>query len=116
MKIQLLTIVAALLAFTGVAQAHTHLEQSMPADNALLTSPPSEIMLHFSEAARLTSLSIRREGEEEQKITSLPKERAAALSVPLDTLTPGKYTVNWRVIGGDNHVMSGVVHFTVAAK
>lgn len=116
MKNLILTLTA-LLATTGIAQAHTHLEKAMPADNAVLTTPPSELMLHFSETTRLTALSIQKEGEKEAKsIGPLPKEASAALKIPLTPVAPGKYTVNWRAIGDDNHVMSGVLHFTVNAK
>jgi len=114
---RILTMGATMLALTGIARAHTHLEMAMPADNSVLPSPPSQIMLHFSEVARLTALSIQKEGEKEPKsITALPKEASAALSVPVDPLAPGKYVVNWRVVGDDNHVMSGALHFTVTGK
>jgi methionine-rich copper-binding protein CopC len=118
MKInRILTIGATMFMLTGIAQAHTHLEMAMPADNSVLASPPTQIMLHFSEAARLTALSIQKEGDKESKsISPLPKEPSAALSVPVTPLAPGKYVVNWRVVGDDNHVMSGALHFTVTAK
>ena len=112
---RLLSAVAMLFCF-GAAQAHTHLQSSMPADQAVLASAPAEIMLHFSEASRLTSLSIQKEGGQEQKIAALPKTASAAVKVPLTPLSPGKYTVNWRAVGGDNHVMSGKLQFTVDSK
>jgi methionine-rich copper-binding protein CopC len=114
---KILVTITGLLSLAGLAQAHTHLEAAMPADNAVLTSAPAEMTLHFSEATRLTALSIQKDGETEQrKVEALPQESAAALRVPLAPLTPGKYTVNWRAIGTDLHVMSGVLHFTVAGK
>lgn len=116
-KNRILTIGAAMLALTGIAQAHTHLQMAMPADNSVLASPPSQIMLHFSEATRLTALSIQKDGDKEPKsVSPLPKESATALSVPVAALAPGKYVVNWRVVGDDNHVMSGALHFTVTGK
>lgn len=111
-----ITSVAILLSF-GAAQAHTHLESSMPADQAVLASSPMEIMLHFSEATRLTALTIQKEGETEQKKIATPHAGAsAAVTIPLEPLSPGKYTVNWRAVGGDNHVMSGALQFSVQAK
>jgi hypothetical protein len=105
------------VAFTGIAQAHTHLEMAMPADNAVLADPPANLMLHFSAATRLTALSLQKEGEKEAKpVASLPKEASKAITVPLEPLSPGKYTVNWRVVGSDNHVMSGALKFTVQPK
>ncbi len=110
-------VAAAMLALTGTVQAHTHLEMAMPADKSVLASPPSEIMLHFSEATRLTALSIQKDGDKEAKsLSPLPKESSEELSVPVAPLAPGKYVVNWRVVGADNHVMSGALHFTVTGK
>jgi copper resistance protein C len=109
------TAAAFVLLFCGTAQAHTHLEGSTPADQATLASPPAEIELHFSEVTRLTALTIQKEGEKEPKsVDSLPKTASAHVKVPLAPLAPGKYSVNWRAVGGDNHVMSGKLSFTVA--
>lgn len=112
-----LSVVVLALAWTGMAHAHTHLEMAMPADNAVLADPPANLMLHFSEATRLTALSLQKDGEKDAKsVGSLPKEASKAITVPLEPLSPGKYTVNWRVVGKDNHVMSGALHFTVQPK
>jgi len=107
----------AMLIGSGAVQAHTHLEKAVPADNSVVTSPPAQIMLHFSEAARLTALSIQKDGDKQAKaVSALPKEAAEELSVPVAALAPGKYVVNWRVVGDDHHVMSGALHFTVTGK
>jgi methionine-rich copper-binding protein CopC len=72
----------------------------------VLATPPGELKLEFSKSARLTALSLQKEGEsEKQDIAALPKEAATVLSVPLAPLSAGKYTVNWRVVGDDNHVI-----------
>jgi methionine-rich copper-binding protein CopC len=104
---------AAMLALSSIAFAHTHLKTSLPADNAVLSAAPSEIALHFSAPTRLTALTLKKEGDAERKLGPLPKEAAADFSVPVTSLTSGKYTVSWRAVGADNHVMSGDVHFTV---
>lgn len=117
MKRLLRIFIAAVALSFVVAHAHTHLESSMPADKAVLEAAPSEVMLHFSEATRLTALTIQKEGEKEQMaISVLPKTASAAPKVPLDPLSPGKYIVNWRAVGSDNHVMNGALHFTVKGK
>jgi copper resistance protein C len=33
--------------------------------------------------------------------------------VPLPRLAPGRYTLSWRVVGEDSHVVPGTLHFTV---
>ena len=108
---------AAVAMLSGVAQAHTHLKMSMPADKSVLAEPPAELMLHFSVATRLTALSIQKEGDSEAtNLSAVPKEPSQALTVPLSRLAPGKYSVKWRAIGSDKHVMSGALQFTVTGK
>lgn len=117
MKRLLIASAAIALGMLGIAQAHTTLSSAVPANNSVVTSPPTEIKLNFAKPGRLTALTIQKEGDKEAKtIAALPKDAATTLSVPIEPLAPGKYTVNWRVMGGDNHVMSGVVRFTVEAK
>ena len=117
MKRFLPMLATTLLLTVGAAQAHTHLESSMPADNAVLSSAPSELMLHFSEPTRLTSVTIQKEGaKDQQAISVLPKDASAAITVPIEPVGLGSYTVSWRAVGPDNHVMKGVLHFTVKVK
>src|SRR5690349_10631797 len=116
------TLVTTWLALAGMtlpvaAWAHTHLEKATPADNALLGEAPPQLSLEFSKVARLTALTLQREGEKEAtKVSTLPKEFATKQTVPLQALAPGKYLVNWRVVGEDNHVMAGKLHFTIKSK
>jgi methionine-rich copper-binding protein CopC len=107
-------VAAALLSLMAVAQAHTHLKEATPAEGSTVKASPESITLTFSEAARLTALTIQKEGGDEQKLAPLPAESAAKVTVPAPKLAPGKYTVNWRVVSADNHIMSGKLHFTVA--
>jgi methionine-rich copper-binding protein CopC len=115
MKILSLFSGLALITFAVTAGAHAHLQKSSPADNSVITTPPANLVLNFSEAARLTALSIQKGSEPEQKLKSLPTTAAVQISVPLPQLTPGTYSVSWRVLSDDGHVMSGALHFTLAA-
>ena len=101
------------LALTSGAQAHTHLKQSAPAEGSVVTTPPSNIVLTFSEAARVTALTLQKDGEAAQKLAPLPSTPAEQVTVPAPKLAPGKYVVNWRVVSDDNHIMSGKLHFTI---
>jgi methionine-rich copper-binding protein CopC len=105
---------AVLLTVMAVAQAHTHLKEALPAEGSTVKAAPESITLTFSEPARLTALTIQKEGGEEQKVTPLPTMAAAKISLPAPKLAPGKYIVNWHVVSEDNHIMSGKLHFTVA--
>jgi len=104
---------AALLAFAAVANAHTRLKVSVPAEGSVITVSPANIVLTFSGPTRLTALTVRKEGEAEQKVSPLPAELAAQVTVPSPKLAPGKYIVSWRVVGADSHVMAGTLHFSV---
>ena len=100
-----------LLLSTATAQAHAHLTRSDPAEGSRLPAP-ARIVLDFSEAARLTSLTLQRESAEPGKL-ALPADAAARLSIPLPHLSAGSYTLRWRALGTDGHITSGVVHFSV---
>jgi len=105
----------ALVALAATAQAHTHLKSAVPAEGSTVTASPEHIALVFSESARVTALTLQKDGEQEQKLAPLPTEASAQITVPIPKLAPGKYQVSWRVVSGDNHIMSGKLHFTVAS-
>jgi methionine-rich copper-binding protein CopC len=115
MKILSLLSGLVLVMFGVTAGAHAHLQKSSPADNSVITASPANLVLNFSEAARLTALSIQKGGESPQKLKPLPTTAAQQISVPLPPLTPGAYSVTWHVLSDDGHVMSGTLHFTLAA-
>lgn len=116
MKILSLLSGPVLAMFAVTASAHTHLQQSNPADNSVITASPTHLVLSFSEAARLTALSIQKDNEPERKLQPPSTAAAQQISVPLPPLAPGAYSVSWHVLSDDGHVMSGTLHFTLAAE
>jgi methionine-rich copper-binding protein CopC len=103
---------AALFLLVATAHAHAHLTAAVPAEGSA-GKAPEHIVLTFSESARITALSLQREGEEPRKLAPLPAEMAARITIPLPKLLPGKYTLSWRAVGDDGHVVPGTLHFTV---
>jgi methionine-rich copper-binding protein CopC len=103
---------SALLLLVATAHAHAHLTAAVPADGSA-GKAPEHIVLSFSEAARITAMTLQRDGEQPRKLTALPAEKAARITVPLPKLAPGRYTLSWRVVGEDSHVVPGTLHFTV---
>jgi copper resistance protein C len=97
------------------AQAHTHAARTMPAEGSTVQSP-KHLMFMFSETSRLTALTVQRDGEAAQKVEPLPTAASAHVRVPVAPLSNGKYTVTWRAMGKDAHVVSGSLHFTVSDK
>jgi methionine-rich copper-binding protein CopC len=115
MKRSFLSWLGALLAgAAGVALAHAHLQSSTPADHSRIATPPNSLVLSFSEPARLTALWIEQEGGAKQKVTDLPSDAARQVSVALPRLAPGSYTVSFRALSADGHVVPGQTHFTLA--
>jgi methionine-rich copper-binding protein CopC len=111
----LLPMGLALTLITASAEAHAHLKASNPAEGAVVTEMPSAVVLTFSEAARMTAVSIQK--DEQPKQTLKPPaatSSAAQITVAMPTLAPGNYTLSWRVVSDDNHIMSGELHFKVA--
>jgi methionine-rich copper-binding protein CopC len=109
-------IYSALFSFlASTAFAHSELTASMPADKASVDAPPKELMLHFSEPVRLTALTVIRAGEAQRELSPLPAERQKDFSVASPGLSKGQYTVTWRALSGDAHVMTGEFTFAVGA-
>lgn len=99
-----------------VATAHAHLEQSQPAEGAILAAAPAQFTLSFSESSQLTALSLKRADQSSaQKLGPLPGAAGAQLSVPAPRLDPGSYELRYRVISADGHIVAGSIHFTVTA-
>jgi methionine-rich copper-binding protein CopC len=101
-----------LFVLVATAHAHAHLAAAVPAEGSAVKAP-QQVVLTFSEAGRITSMTLQREGEEPHKLTPLPAEVAARITVPLPKLSPGKYTLSWRAVGDDGHIVPGALHFTV---
>jgi methionine-rich copper-binding protein CopC len=101
----------ALLILVATAHAHAHLTAAVPSEGSA-GQAPEHIVLSFSEAARITAITLQREGDEPRKLAP-PAAVAARIAVPLPKLTPGKYTLSWRVVGDDGHIVPGTLHFTV---
>lgn len=113
MKILSLLSGLALVTFSVAASAHAHLQKASPADGSVITTAPSSLVLNFSEAARLTVISIQKDDQARQTLKA-PTTSAQQISIPLPALTPGSYSVSWRAVSDDGHVMPGTLHFTLA--
>jgi methionine-rich copper-binding protein CopC len=100
---------------SALAQAHSHLASSTPADGSVVKAPTA-IELNFSEAVTLTSVSIQKGEEKPQSLGPLTDKPVEKASVTVPALAPGKYVVNYRAVSDDNHVMKGTLRFTVSTS
>ena len=102
------------------ADAHAILVKSVPAARAALSRPPGRMQLWFSErlepafsAVSVWSAAGARVDREDSVVGA---EDPKQLSVTLGTLEPGAYTVRFRVLSVDGHIVEGSFPFAVKAK
>lgn len=111
-------ILSALLASAigGSAAAHGILEGSSPPANAVLPSAPRQVILVFNEPVdqEFSAASVQdRNGRKVSGKAAFSKD-GGRMTVPVDAVTPGAYTVRWRVLStADGHTTSGFLIFSV---
>lgn len=116
MKLARMACALVLVGCSTLAFAHAKLVKADPANGSTVKAAPTKFVLTFGEPAKLTALSLQKGAEPAKKIGSLPTDASAEISVPAPKMEPGKYTLSWRVVGDDGHVLPGKVTFTVGAS
>ena len=105
------------LVLPGGAWAHARLVRTVPADGAVLASPPRAVWVVFDDTVRVSSgiRAIRNDGG--SVAAGKPSVGGGkTLVIPLRAgLRDGDYTVLWRVLSDDGHTLSGVIAFGVGA-
>ena len=97
------------------ANAHTRLSAATPADAAVTTAAPEEIVLEFSADVRLLSVTLEASDGQAIEIGPLPEAQQTVFALPIMAdLPPGDYLVTWRAVGADTHAVSGDLSFVVA--
>jgi copper transport protein len=99
--------------------AHARFVGSKPADGAVLTTAPRDVTLLFDDEIRPAG-GDRVIDARGRSVLAGPAHRQAgndrALVLPLQPgLTRGAYTVRWRVVSDDGHLIAGVLAFAVGA-
>lgn len=115
----LLMFLLACLLPVGQAWAHARMVRSEPAARAQIKQPPALIRLWFNERIEpaYSSAEVR---DESGKVVSSAKavvspEDPKQLQMPLPPLVPGTYTVIYRVLSVDGHVVTSRYRFTLRA-
>ena len=105
------------LAVPALAWGHATLLGTQPQASGVLSQPPTEVRLTFSERVepRFTVISVTDAGGN-QTIAGSPARTADdenAIFVPVNDLSQGWYLVWWRVISADGHPIRGAFTFAV---
>jgi methionine-rich copper-binding protein CopC len=113
--------VRATTASAAVARFHLALSKAEPKANDTVATSPAAIKLYFTESVKAAATSVRVTGADAKVVTIGPvtvdtAAKAPAVVAVKQALTPGKYTVAWKVVGADGHPMEGTFAFTFRAK
>jgi methionine-rich copper-binding protein CopC len=113
-----LTLLAALLALApAAALAHSRLLRSEPTARSTVTRPPERVQLWFSErlepAYAAASVWNETGKQVDGKDARVDPNDASLLSVSTPALGVGRYTVRFRVLSVDGHVVESSYTFTV---
>ncbi len=108
-----------LLAATILLPLHLKLDKSDPAKDAALSSAPTAVNLWFSQAVELPATKVTLTNSAKQVIATKALQNAengavvAAIDAPL---AAGSYTVSWRTMAKDGHVIKGDFDFSVGSS
>jgi hypothetical protein len=99
------------------AWCHASLVKSVPARRAVLSRVPARVQLWFNERleAQFSQLSVwDAEGRQvDSGDVRVDPDDPKQLAVGLHTLAPGTYTVKYRVLSVDGHIVDSQFPFTV---
>jgi methionine-rich copper-binding protein CopC len=118
-----LALAAALLAgalATPPALAHAVLARSSPPHRAVLTQAPERVDLWFTErlepAYSTASVWSEAGAQVDARDVAVAPDDPRRLSVSLATRAPGHYTVKYRVLSVDGHIVDSLIIFTVKGR
>ena len=111
---------AALAFWPAIALAHAILVKSVPAQRAALVEPPPRVELWFNErlepAYSKASVTNEAGAQVDLRDVAVSTEDPRRLSLSLTPLAPGRYTVSFRVLSVDGHVVESRLTFTVKER
>ena len=111
-------VLAASLGLAPSAFGHARLVRVDPADGSVLSSAPKRVVLAFDDAVRPVGGTIVIRNGGGSVLAGKPQRAAGGrlIVLPLQRLGRGDYTVRWRVVSDDGHLLSGVLAFGVGPR
>ena len=115
-----LTALSAVLLCPTTLLAHAVLVKSAPAQRSTLAEPPPRVELWFNErlepAYSKASVTNEAGAQVDLRDVAVSADDPRRLAVSLPPLIPGRYTVSFRVLSVDGHVVESTLTFTVKAR
>jgi methionine-rich copper-binding protein CopC len=119
LSLAVLVVVAGATPASGVR--HLKLDRADPAVNGTVTQAPTAIRLYFSQAPQIKGTSVHVLDAKERAVPLAdahadPKDGKIVIADVKAAVIPGTYTVAWRAMAADGHVVKGDFRFTYAAN
>jgi copper transport protein len=114
----LLLVALAALALPAAASAHATLTKTEPEYGTRVERAPKVVRLHFDQSVDALPSAIHvydAKGRVVSGRTLLSKDERT-IDAPVSRLPRGGYTVRWRAVSADGHVVSGVYTFGVRVR
>ncbi|MBP2080079.1 copper resistance protein CopC [Oceanobacillus polygoni] len=111
--------IAALLVtcFSTSAFAHSHIQESNPADGDVVTEPLEEIVLEFDGGIEQGSfIEVTTTAGEAVEVQDIEIGDGTLTGTVAEPLANDEYHVNWSIISADGHPLEGEFTFTVDAE
>ena len=122
---------AILLVFPIATNAHSPLASSSPQNGETLNVPPTVIFMEFKLPAKLIKVDLTKQSDKQEKSllgglfgggddgervplgTSFLMTTDKRQVIPLPSLKDGSYSLTWRAMGEDGHVVKGDLTFNI---
>jgi copper resistance protein C len=112
-------VLGALVALPGPSHSHSLLVRAQPAQRSTVTRPPERVHMWFSERLEpaYATASVWNEAgtQVDAGDAAVDPSDPVLLSVSTPHLGPGRYTVRFRVLSVDGHIVASTYTFTVKA-
>ena len=96
------------------AVAHSPLESTTPANEAVIAQVPADVVLDFKGAIRLTRVTMTHADTDAIDLDlSGHKGFITDYAIPLKAMGSGTYSIAWRGLGIDGHALDGAFNFVV---
>ena len=110
--------VMAPVAATAAKLPHLKLKQSFPAKDTVLAKSPDAVRLWLTEKADLPATKITVTTDAKAPVPMAKPARGTEADAPIEArftqpLAAGRYTVAWKTMSKDGHVVSGTFSFSV---
>jgi copper resistance protein C len=110
----------ALLTLPGPSHSHALLVRAQPGQRATVARPPERVQMWFGERLEPAYATASVWNEAGKQVDAgdakVDQDNPVLLSVSTPNLGPGRYTVRFRVLSVDGHIVESSYTFTVKAQ